>query len=364
MAASYAGLQRPWSISSTRSKNRPPAARATRSRRFSPRETLERYSRQNRTVLQKQIMEEGAVSYLDKDSLHILPLSIIPLETRSLRWALLIKNDRLESVVELFKDEQAGSAQLAVEDLAKMFGWPPDTDAADLTVIRELSDLPSYDVYSLRIQLRELGIAINDHADLRLSEGKSEELRSYMTVFTRPLIEQIFADDDSDVRTIDDIFGLFRDPDKKKVLARLDTIARKLGIDIEGVPKFLEDYGDIYLSLSYYRQCLDQVAPQMFEVTDSLAMLRANWQLQQDDRLMQACDFVEGALNELAADVTGRLESFERNSRDIWDNISAERFREVEKFIQSHHVIMGGTLCSLPRCILPTGGRSRSGLSP
>ena len=267
--------------------------------------------------MQQKKLEEGAVSDVDKDSLHILPLSIIPLETRSLRRARLI------------------------------FGWPPDTDAADLTVIRELSDLPSYDVYSLRIQLRELGIAINDHADLRLSEGKSEELRSYMTVFTRPLIEQIFADDDSDVRTIDDIFGLFRDPDKKKVLARLDTIARKLGIDIEGVPKFLEDYGDIYLSLSYYRQCLDQVAPQMFEVTDSLAMLRANWQLQQDDRLMQASDFVEGALNELAADVTGRLESFERNSRDIWDNISAERFREVEKFIQSHHVTMGGTLCSL-----------------
>ncbi len=181
------------------------------------------------------------MSDVDKDSLHVLPLSIIPLDTRSLRRARLIKNDRLESVVELFKDEQAGSAQLGVEDLAQMFGWPADSEPADVTVLRKLSLLPSYDVYSLRIQLRELGIPINDHEDLKLSEGKSEELRSYMTIFTRPLIEQIFADDDSDVRTIDDIFGLFRDPDKTKVLARLETIARKLGIDIEGVPTFLED---------------------------------------------------------------------------------------------------------------------------
>ena len=197
--------------------------------------------------MQEKKSEQEAVSDVDRDSLHILPLSIIPLETRALKRARLIKNDRLASVVELFKDEHTGSAQLEIEDLGKMFGWPADADQADLTIIRKLALLPSYDVYSLRIQLRELGIPINDHANLRLSERKSQELSTYLTVFTRPLITQIFADDDSGVRTIDDIFALFRDPDKKKVLAKLGTIARKLGIKIEGVPKFLEDYGDIYI---------------------------------------------------------------------------------------------------------------------
>ncbi len=40
----------------------------------------------------------------EKDSLYILPLSIIPLETPSLKRARLLKDARLNSVVELFHD--------------------------------------------------------------------------------------------------------------------------------------------------------------------------------------------------------------------------------------------------------------------
>ena len=45
----------------------------------------------------------------DNDSLHILPLEIVPLRTKSLREARLVKNAHLESMVELFSDAQAGS---------------------------------------------------------------------------------------------------------------------------------------------------------------------------------------------------------------------------------------------------------------
>ena len=45
----------------------------------------------------------------DRDSLHILPLSMISLETRGLQRARMIKNSRLESVVELFEGEEIGS---------------------------------------------------------------------------------------------------------------------------------------------------------------------------------------------------------------------------------------------------------------
>ena len=45
----------------------------------------------------------------DRDSLHILPLSMIPRETRGLQRARMIKNNRLESMVELFEGEEIGS---------------------------------------------------------------------------------------------------------------------------------------------------------------------------------------------------------------------------------------------------------------
>ena len=45
------------------------------------------------------------------DSLHTLPLEIMPVKTPGLKKALLIKNARLESVIELFNDSSAGSGQ-------------------------------------------------------------------------------------------------------------------------------------------------------------------------------------------------------------------------------------------------------------
>jgi hypothetical protein len=45
--------------------------------------------------------------------------------------------------------------------------------------------------------------------------------------------------------------------------------------------------------------------------------------------------------------VTGRLEAFNRHTQAMWDNLSAERFRKIEKIIKAYHITMGGTLCAL-----------------
>ena len=95
----------------------------------------------------------------DRDSLHTLPLSMIPLQTFGLRRARMIKNARYESVVELFKDAATGSGQFYVDQLVTEFA---DIDEDDLGILRMLRELPSYDMYSLRIRLRELDIPVND----------------------------------------------------------------------------------------------------------------------------------------------------------------------------------------------------------
>jgi len=284
---------------------------------------------------------------IDRDSLHILPLSILPLKTPSLRRARLIKNVRLKSVIELFSDADAGSGQLDVEDLINEFGWNPADPPDDLILLRKLSLLPSYDVYSLRISMREQGIDIEDQAALNLSTKKNAELTEYMTDFTRPLIMQIYGDGEVDVQNFGDVIKLFRDPDVKKAIGKIQVMSQKLGITPEEIPEFMEDYGDIFLSLSYYRECLDTIEPIVTEFLDGMNELKSNYQFKNDQNLMSSIKLIESTINERMAAITGRFENFERGTKYMWDNISAERFHKVEKLIVGYHTTIGGVLCAL-----------------
>jgi hypothetical protein len=284
----------------------------------------------------------------EMDSLFILPLRIIPLETPALRTARLIKNVRLRSVVELFSNvEGTGSGQVEVEALPKLFGWPDDKIHPDFLVVRKLALLPSYDIYSLRISLRQQGISVSSSEALRLSPEKNAELTSYMCLFTRPLIHEIYGDENVNIQSFDDVIALFRDPDIQKAKQNLQRMADKLHLNLSDVPRFIEDYGDIFLSLSYYRQCLDKLEPIISDFLGSMYDIRNNWQLKQDANLLRTCEMIESSVNGLMANITGRFENFDRSTKDMWANISADRFKKVKELIESYHTSIGGILCAL-----------------
>ena len=197
----------------------------------------------------------------DRDSLHVLPLFIIPFETTAVKRALLVKNARLLSMVKFFKDAKSGSGQMEIAHVGPEFGWEPNTPNPDWIILRKLGKLPSFDVYSLRVTLREHGIPVNDFAELKLSETKRKELTNYMMAFTRPLIVEIYGGEDVNIKSFEDVLSLFMDPDVEKAREQLKKMARKLEIKVEDIPRFMEDYGDIFLSLSYYRQTLDEITP-------------------------------------------------------------------------------------------------------
>jgi hypothetical protein len=116
---------------------------------------------------------------------------------------------------------------------------------------------------------------------------------------------------------------------------------------VSGIPKFLEDYADIFMSLSYYKQCLDMLLPQVQGFMESLADIRGNHQLRNDRNLMKTIDFTEQTMNGTLANITGRLESFDNSTADMWHNLSAERFRKIEALITSYHTVIGSVLCAL-----------------
>lgn len=284
----------------------------------------------------------------ERDALHILPLSFLPIQTPGLRRARMIKNAQLISVVELFNDENSGSGQLGVSDLPNEFDWAEGSSHPDMILLRKVAALPSYDVYSLRIALRQLDINVEDVSALRLSDDMNRELGTYMTDFTRPLIAQIYGDSDGmKIETFEDVVALFRDPDVKKALEKLKIMAAKLGIAPDDVPAFIEDYGDIFMSLSFYRRCLDAIAPIISDFLESVPDLRDNFSLKTDASFQKTLTMLENKVNDLTIQITGRFESFERSTQNMWDDISAEKFRDLQRIIKSYHVTLGGVLCSL-----------------
>jgi hypothetical protein len=283
----------------------------------------------------------------DRDSMHILPLTILPIETSGLNRARLIKNARLECVVEVFEDEGTGSGQLGVEDLVDEFSWPDTPPHPDLVLMRKLSLLPSFDVYSLRILLREHGIQVNDVSAFQLSDSKIQELSGYMTAFTHPLISEIFGDEDVIITDFSDILALFRDPDLRRAQGKLKAMSKKLDVKPLEIPQFLERFGDIFLSLSYYRQSLDEVAPVVHEFNESIGKMQANHQLKSDLNLMNTCGMVQDTVDTALAGVRKRFDDFDQSTRNMWDNPSAAQFENIRKITQDCYHVMGGVLCGV-----------------
>lgn len=301
----------------------------------------------NSAMSEELSRKEQAQRDVEMDSLHILPLNIIPLETPSLKRARIVKNVRLDSVIELFYDQDTGSGQVFPKDLGRMFNWDPKEPPEDDAMISALANLASYDVYTLRIQLRKVGINVEENAALKLSKSKAAELTSYMKQFTMPLIQQIYGETDSEIEDVGQLIGMFTSPNQSDALKNLKMMADKLNINLAEVPAFLEDYGDVFMSLAYFRDCLDRLIPMTMQFDDAIDELNESHQMRNDRRLAKSIDFVREEMGDITASITGRFESFERNSEGMWENITAESFSKVKRLIQAHHTTVGGVLCGL-----------------
>lgn len=278
----------------------------------------------------------------DRDSLHILPLNIIPLETPVLWKTRMIKNTHLESVIEVFEGKDTGSGQVKTEAIGMIFNGIP---YADMNTLTKLARLNSYDVFSLRILLRKHGVDV-DEGELRLSEGRQRQLSSHMRIFTRPLIDHIYGGE-QEIDGFAEALDLLRHPDVKKARQRLIGLADRLGIDLEQVPKFLQDYGDIFLSVSYFRDCMASVAPTLQGFQSSVDEICENRMMRQDRNLMETCERVQGIFLDLSRSVNQQLRTFEYGSKIIWAEIDAARFYKFRELVKNNHTMIGGALCSL-----------------
>lgn len=280
------------------------------------------------------------------DSLHILPLAILPLETPALRRARLVKNTRLEGVIELFSDRDTGAGQIRPEALESVV--QVDTGGQeDIRTVSSLSLLGSYDVYSLRIEFRRLGIKVDFDRHLRLSPETQRSLSTHMSGFTRPLATYVFGDEDVDGADFQSIMMRFADPDVAEARAKLKSLCQRLEISTEALPLFLHDYGDVYLSLAFYQSKLDENLPLLAEFNRAITALEESQDVGRSPRMANLCSGVRQKIGQLVQDVRKVLEVFKARTRDIWQNPSASQFREIEDMIRSVQRAIGTALCAV-----------------
>ena len=283
---------------------------------------------------------------IDRDSLHTMPLKIVPLRLPALRRARLVKTSQLESQIELFTDGSTGSGLIEVAAIPDFIGADEEDLKADMSVLHELALLNSFDVFSLRNSLRDLKIDVRQASDLKLSGAMEETLTEYMKSFTRPLVVNVFGATNDNVESSGQIIQMFTNIDRKVALKNMQKIAKMMNITVAEIPDFLEKYGDIYMSLSYFRKCLDEVVPTFDLFTKWMDEMR-DTMLRDNKQLMVKCEYVHSALNEILSSITGRFESFDRNSQTFWDNISMDSFQRLHALITNHHETIGGVLCGL-----------------
>lgn len=284
------------------------------------------------------------ISNEDRDRIHILPLSIIPLNAQVLKKTRMVKNSHLESVVELYQGSETGSGQVAVGQIKTVFR---DISYSDITVLQKLSELHSYDVYSLRRLLRELEIDVTDQSALQLSQQKQDELAKYMKLFTRPLIVKLYGDESFDIQKPSDTLELFKHSEHEQVLQNLKMFAQTLRVQVDEIPKVLADYGDLYMSISYYRDLLQSIGPIIGQFNASIDEIRSNRQLQQNQNLIQSCTQVQAKFRGMASDLLKRFKSFDESSETIWQSNEPDAFGAFGRSISGNQTALGRMLCAL-----------------
>lgn len=254
--------------------------------------------------------------------------------------------------MEIYAHGENGRGYFLLEDLAAgranaMFNWPDGEPHPDIELLRVLDNLKSYDVFNLRIKFREFNIDYEGNDYLKLSHQLEQELAVYMRQFTLPLIQTIFGDNDRELDSVGDIIGLLKNPDSEDARENLRILADRLQIGIGDIPEFLREFSDVYLAISYYKNYADQISVMNASLSEDFNSMEANFSWKADPQIARLCGEAKSKIRGLLMEVFRRLDIYEQETRDFWNDLNAVQFRNIQFLLRDSQTAIGGILCGL-----------------
>jgi len=132
------------------------------------------------------------------------------------------------------------------------------------------------------------------------------------------------------------------------VYENLTNLADRLEINIDQLPKFLENLADIHLSVAYYQSCYNAVVKDYDQLSALVArLIHSDNVFKHNNELLMKYDHFEDAMWTANSFIQEQLKLFEVQTRDFWSNVSPGQFNEIEKRVKSNHVRIGGILCGI-----------------
>lgn len=286
------------------------------------------------------------IDLADQDSIHTMAVMALPIEHPGLRRTRLIKNVRMETRIEMFSGKGVGSGQIAIEEIPDHFTGAASL-RADMAILSGLSVLPSFDCYTLRRGLRQQGINIELDTAFKLSDSKIQELFPLMRRITRPLIKHLYGEEDMDISDTRTLLDLVRNPDQTKVRDRLERMATTLGVSIAKLPNYLEDFGDLYLSLSYFESYFNENAPKVEQLILWAQDVGTSSHLRNDPIAQKTLTDVERRVRYLKDNLDNRFKNLTEVTKVNWDLLDVSMFQKVQRSILAEQIYLATGLCGL-----------------
>lgn len=240
-----------------------------------------------------------------------------------------------------------GSGQVEIDDLSDYMTATEDLLHHDLPMLKSVGEMASFDPYSLRRGLRAAGIEIENLQNFTLSEAKKRELQPHMRKLTRPLVQHVFGVDNLEITDPEIIRDRLRQADGAEVLQRLSDMAASLHTTRDDLPDLLEDYGDVFLALGFYKEHLAAIAPRIGALQHWIQEAHRVPHIARDPMVGPALQNTERVLGALHQSLQRRFKNFQGKATIRWDRVTVGNFNDVRELILDHQESLAEVLCGL-----------------
>ena len=253
----------------------------------------------------------------------------------------------METRIELYREAGMGSGQVTIEELPDFMTATDDLLHHDIPMLNSVGEMESFDPYSLRRGLRAAGIAVDNLEAFTLSDPKKRELQPYMRNLTRPLLQHVFGASTIELTDPEILRDRLLNSNSATVLQRINALALALGSTRDDLPDLLEDYGDVFLSLGFYKQQLAEIGPRITLLQIWVDEACQVPHIRKDPMMGPALHKTERVLGALQQSLERRFKNFEAKTKIRWERVTVGTFNQVRALITDHQASLAAVLCGL-----------------